>query len=487
MLAQQSEEHKQRPTTTATTSSTAVSASGLIRSAHRLHASRRHSYIQLSAATTTTTTTTSASVSAGTTSTSLYLSTICDTSVHTSTSHLRHHFHQQRVRLQRRTTTRHRRTSSPLRHQPAESLLGLHDIFDSGIILHINGKDNSSVEHQGESEPLYHHRSHLFIDAMAFDIDHRVHHHWVQYIQRHGFYSDQYIMMNSDEPQHLAGEAQQPQTLRSPILPSQQEQDTHALTQQPYWSWCRVCQQTKGHGGQHRRQRQQDESVSIIQLDYTFMHDPRQSISEDRQASHLHDTHGHRAYITGLGVAVLTSQKGYRPHQASQLHHWIIKHGFAKSVLQSDHETSLMQLVGTVATDLKLPTSVSPPYSHQSQGKVERFHRNLFDQLRTTRLQWSKDLNMEPRMLPPESLPRSDDIDFNTRERFNNLQKQNIATRDLQLQQPQDEEDIEQPQGVQPPVLRHHPQEVAPLKNSNLKCYNLHQDYLNHLKHYSLD
>ena len=63
--------------------------------------------------------------------------------------------------------------------------------------------------------------------------------------------------------------------------------------------------------------------------------------------------------------------------------------------------TSLMQLVSTVATDLKFPTGVSPPYSHQSQGKVERFHRNLFDQLRTTRLQWSKDLNM----LPPESLP----------------------------------------------------------------------------------
>ena len=239
-----------------------------------------------------------------------------------------------------------------------------------------------------------------------------------------------------------------------------------------------------------------------------------------------------------------------------------------------------MQLVSTVATDLKLPTRVSPPYSHQSQGKVERFHRNLFDRLRATRLQWSRDLNIEPHMLPPESLPwalhhsifilknylahssgktshfenyhynyrsnivhfgeivlgdvkniptqklrlrnqhqklrgiwlgrdlitnehilalplhysqhpsttstgayrcrqitrvpreeqhditflesiywpqLSDDIDFNIKEHFNNLQKQNIATRDLQLQQPPEEEDIEQPQGVQPPALRHHP------------------------------
>ena len=38
----------------------------------------------------------------------------------------------------------------------------------------------------------------------------------------------------------------------------------------------------------------------------------------------------------------------------------------------------------------------------------------------------------------------------------------NIAIRDLQLQEPQDEEDIEQPQGVRPPVLPHHPQAVAP-------------------------
>ena len=159
-------------------------------------------------------------------------------------------------------------------------LLGLHDIFDSGIVMHINGKDNSSVEHQGESEPLNHHRSHLFIDAVAFDVDHRVHHHWVQYIQQHGFYNDQYILMNSDEPQHLAGEAQPAQSLRSPmlrLLPSQQEQDTHSLTHQPYRSWCRVCQQAKGRGGQHRRQHQQEENFSIIQLDCTFMHDPHQA------------------------------------------------------------------------------------------------------------------------------------------------------------------------------------------------------------------
>ena len=58
-------------------------------------------------------------------------------------------------------------------------LLGLHDIFDSGIILHINGKNCSTIKHHGQTDPLYHHQSHLFIDGMAFDIDHKVHQHWV--------------------------------------------------------------------------------------------------------------------------------------------------------------------------------------------------------------------------------------------------------------------------------------------------------------------
>ena len=198
---------------------------------------------------------------------------------------------------------------------------------------------NFSVEHQGESEPLYHHRSHLFIDAMAFDIDHRVHHHWVQYIQQYGFYGEQHILLNSDEPQHHSGEALPAQSLRSPILPSQQEQDTHSLTHQPYRSWCRVCQQAKGRGGQHRRQHQQEENVSFIQLDYTFTRHPHQAPQRQGRQTTFTILTAIESTI-GLRLAVLTSKKGYTPHQAAQLHRWIIKHGFTKSVLQSDHNIS---------------------------------------------------------------------------------------------------------------------------------------------------
>ena len=124
MLVQQPEEHQQHAAATATTSTSAVSASGHIRSAHRLHASRGHHYLQLPAATTTTTTT-SASVSAGTTSITFYLSIFCDKSVHSDSTPGPHIYDINSINNMcgcgRRTTTKHRRTPSPLRHQPAES------------------------------------------------------------------------------------------------------------------------------------------------------------------------------------------------------------------------------------------------------------------------------------------------------------------------------------------------------------------------------
>ena len=79
----------------------------------------------------------------------------------------------------------------------------------------------------------------------------------------------------------------------------------------------------------------------------------------------------------------------------------------------------------------------------------------------------------------------SDDIDFKTRKRFNNLQKQNIATQDLQLQEPQNEEDIEQPLGVQPPVLRTLDiifKQLIHLKNN----IHLHIRYNHHLVYINL-
>ena len=104
---------------------------------------------------------------------------------------------------------------------------------------------------------------------------------------------------------------------------------------------------------------------------------------------------------TGLCRAVLTSKKGYTPHQPAQLHRWVLKHGFTKSILQLAAETSLMQLVNTVAADLNLPTRVSPPYSQERwKGSTGTSLTNFAQQ----GYHGSRDLNIEPHMLPPESL-----------------------------------------------------------------------------------
>ena len=126
-----------------------------------------------------------------------------------------------------------------------------------------------------------------------------------------------------------------------------------------------------------------DDHIHRIQLDYTFMHIKH---LREQETSYLHDTHGHRVNNRTRIGGCLLQRKGLSPHQASQLHRWIIKHGFTKSVLQSDHETSLMQLVSTIATDLKLPTRISPPCvvhlgMWTSGGRVSQNRTSLLDAL----------------------------------------------------------------------------------------------------------
>ena len=59
------------------------------------------------------------------------------------------------------------------------------------------------------------------------------------------------------------------------------------------------------------------------------------------------------------------------------LKQFIMVNRFPHSVLQCDGHSGLMKLQDQVGKDLSLPTQISPPYSHQSQGTVERFHKTL--------------------------------------------------------------------------------------------------------------
>ena len=83
----------------------------------------------------------------------------------------------------------------------------------------------------------------------------------------------------------------------------------------------------------------------------------------------------------------------------------IAVNGFTKSVLQCDGHAGLPALQEQVGQDMSLPTQISPPYSHQSQGTVGRFHKTLYGQVRAIRIGLADHLNIDADHLDAEFMP----------------------------------------------------------------------------------
>ena len=58
---------------------------------------------------------------------------------------------------------------------------------------------------------------------------------------------------------------------KSSSLLSPEEIEWHALTHQPFHSWCLICQCAHGRPGHRRRKNHQEQPESIIQMDYAYM------------------------------------------------------------------------------------------------------------------------------------------------------------------------------------------------------------------------
>ena len=191
-----------------------------------------------------------------------------------------------------------------------------------------------------------------------------------------------------------ASEAQLPKSNKPPQLPTEEEKLLRELTLQPYRSWREVCR-AKGRPAYHKRLPRGKESV--IQMDYGFLQDPHLPPGSPPQRpltilTVLETT-------TGLSNAVLTTRTRDTTRQRQQIKKWITTNGFTNNILQTDSESSTLQLGEHVARDLGLRFRAGPPHSHQSNGAVERLHRTLFDQLRAVRLQWALSLGVQPERL----------------------------------------------------------------------------------------
>ena len=277
-------------------------------------------------------------------------------------------------------------------------LLGLADIINSDISLNIS-KDNSNIYHKGRTTELILENNKLLLNAILVPTDKYILPQWVTLIQHN--------ILNTDlDQEDINIEARRPKSLRSPLQPTPSQIEEHNLTHQPFRSWCPICQQTRGRPSQHRRRGESQEST--IMCDYTFVtnphHPPQTPSSGNRYENHIRVLSLIES-TTGMSHAIMTHRKGLTQHQLHQAKKWIITNGFGDSVIQCDAEGSLIQLTERIASELGLRHRVSPPYSHQSQGRVERFHRTLREQIRTIRYQWAAHLGIRASALPPASLP----------------------------------------------------------------------------------
>ena len=168
-------------------------------------------------------------------------------------------------------------------------------------------------------------------------------------------------MTQSQEEEDVSLESQKPQCLKAPESVTAAEREAHSLTHMPFRSWCTVCQRAKG---QHQHHKGNQKLTSVIQLDHSFYKVPGET--QNLKVLTFIET------ITSMSGAVIVPDLSANQVAVKTLKKFIAVNGFTKSVLQCDGHSGLLALQEQVGQEMSLPTQISPPYSHQSQGTAER-------------------------------------------------------------------------------------------------------------------
>ena len=126
----------------------------------------------------------------------------------------------------------------------------------------------------------------------------------------------------------------------------------------------------------------------MIQLDHSFYKVPG-SVQNLKVLTFIETS-------TSMCGAVIVPDLSANQVGIKALKQFIMVNGFTHSVLQCDGHSGLMKLQDQVGKDLSLPTQISPPYSHQSQGTVERFRKTLYGQVRAIKQGLAAHLGIHP-------------------------------------------------------------------------------------------
>ena len=190
-------------------------------------------------------------------------------------------------------------------------------------------------------------------------------------------YNEEYITEDEDTQQS----AMPAKGIKAPQQPTEQERKTHNLTHLPYRSWCSICVESKGRANNHPQQK--TSKLPVVQCDFANI-------------KGIHDKQVIPVLTaidveTGMSMAIMVQDKQKQfTHLTQCLQTFLTECGrtqaiLAPTILQSDQEEYLVSLLKTTAKTIGSNITVrqSPAYSSQSQGSIERFHRTLFNQVRT--------------------------------------------------------------------------------------------------------
>ena len=165
-----------------------------------------------------------------------------------------------------------------------------------------------------------------------------------------------------------------------PHEPSEFEKQKHHLTHIPFQPWCTSCVKGKAQAEPHKRTERiiEDSELPVIQCDYLMLKDVAGTGGLKVLSMYV------RTF--GYGMSTVVETKGPTDMFATM---WAVKMlnflGLSDIILQCDPEPSLIKWAESVKSKRTERTVIrsSPRRSHQSNGGVENYQKQLQGQVRT--------------------------------------------------------------------------------------------------------
>ena len=162
--------------------------------------------------------------------------------------------------------------------------------------------------------------------------------------------------------------------------PTAEEREKHVLTHVPCASWCESCMCGMGRHDKHKRQKREDDGglENVVQIYYTFL-------SRGAQQTKVEDEATLVTILTlidkssGWPLSIQVPRKGAEKsaYVVDAIQLFLNNLGHDRTILQVDQENSIRTVAWSAQKRMrasKVQVRESPPYSHQSQGKVEGGH-----------------------------------------------------------------------------------------------------------------